>query len=456
MRNCKSLVSLPDSICNLADLTHLDLYGCSVLHNLPEKLGNLESLQVLDVGYSGIKQLPFSILRLGNLEGDGLSCIGCKEMTAPLSAWPSSIEEYCRYSVLLHLDLSDCNLLKLSDGIAHLSSLKTLRLCRNNLESLPVTMNRLGCLTHLELEACKRLKSIPELSSSINYIDAHDCRALEIVSRPKPQCRQANHFFTFSNCLQLLQTNLFRDIVETHPHSQDIYNLRPLRLKMSLPGREVPDWFTYRRRGFSVSVELPLNLSDTNFLGFAICAVRECQGIDDDTSPLSASCLCTFKGNGGECSFRFDLLNAVFRTDRFFSSDHMFLRYVSWSDCRLIEEGNLVNEAYTEATFHIVVESESITEQLRIRSCGVRFVYADPDEMLDLNMPPPQVHVDSCETGVCFMDNPYEFTNKETERVEISREIMSSETAEGIHTCHTLQLFPEQQIERKGEKEIWR
>ncbi|KAM5557198.1 TMV resistance protein N-like [Rosa sericea] len=142
VQNCKSLEFLPDSICNLANLTHLNLSGCSVLHYLPEKLGDLKSLEVLDVGYSGIKQLPFSILRLGKLKG-GLSCIGCKKMMAPLSAWQSSIKEYCSYSVLLCLDLSDCNLLELSDGIAHLYSLKTLKLCRNNLESLPVTMNRL-------------------------------------------------------------------------------------------------------------------------------------------------------------------------------------------------------------------------------------------------------------------------------------------------------------------------
>ncbi|KAK9943604.1 hypothetical protein M0R45_009207 [Rubus argutus] len=67
-----------------------------------------------------------------------------------------------------------------------------------------------------------------------------------------------------------------------------------------------------------------------------------------------------------------------------------------------------------------------------------------------------QVHVNSCGTGVSFMDL-CEMRNKETERAEISeisREVVSSEPREGRDTCHTLQLFPEQQIERKGEKEI--
>ncbi|XP_062025667.1 disease resistance-like protein DSC1 isoform X1 [Rosa rugosa] len=219
MRNCRSLVRLPHKICNLANLQQLYLAGCSKLHNLPSNFGNLESLTDLEVQDSGIKQLPFSVLHLSKLKGDALSCIGCKQMTTPFSAWPSSVEKCSSYSVLVHLDLSDCNLLEISNGIAHLCSLETLKMCRNNLESLPATMSQLGRLTHLELEACKRLKSIPQLSSSVKYIDAHDCTALESVSTPNPPYEK-NLWFTFSNCFPLVQTNLFIDVVETHSYHQ--------------------------------------------------------------------------------------------------------------------------------------------------------------------------------------------------------------------------------------------
>lgn len=40
MRNCTSRVSLPDSICNLAHLTFLNLYGCSNLYDFPDSLRN--------------------------------------------------------------------------------------------------------------------------------------------------------------------------------------------------------------------------------------------------------------------------------------------------------------------------------------------------------------------------------------------------------------------------------
>ncbi|KAK9914147.1 hypothetical protein M0R45_037941 [Rubus argutus] len=435
MRNCRSLVCLPGSICNLAHLTFLDLSGCTELSSLPENIGSLNSLTELEVQDSGIKQLPFSFSLLRGLR-ISLSRNGLNALKIPISEWWSSISLSQHTDHVRHLDLSDCNLLELSESIAHLYSLESLTLCRNKFESLPATMNRLGRLINLRLEACDRLKSIPELSSSINYIDAHDCISLETVSKPKPQYH-TKHFFTFSNCFQLVQTNLFRDIVERHSHFQDNF-LRLLRLKMSHPGDEVPDWFDHQSRGFSVSVQLPPNWFDSKFLGFAICAVRTHWG-----SPVPATCLCTFKGDFGECSFRFDLIDSDFTIDRSLGSDHMFLGYVSWSECPLIEEGRLVNETYTEATFQIAVESEFIIEQLLISSCGVRLIYANPDEMLNLSVTQPRVLANSCGTGVTSMD-PCEIT--ETERAEItevSREVESSEAREGRDTCHRLQLFPE-------------
>nr|XP_011470001.1 PREDICTED: TMV resistance protein N-like isoform X2 [Fragaria vesca subsp. vesca] len=400
LRNCRSLVRLPDNICNLVHLKDLTLSGCLKLYHLPENLGNLESLMCLEVEGSGLRGLPVSILCLKRLKT--LSCDGCKEMTMPFSSWSSSIEEYNRgYSGLLHLDLSDSNLWELSDGIAHLSSLKTLRLCRTNLESLPATMNQLRRLTRLELEACRRLKSVPELPSSINYIDAHDCSSLETVSKPETRCSM-NLCFTFSNCLQLVQTNLFREIVETHSLYQNYYQ-RPLSFNMSLPGDEIPDWFNYRCRGFSVTVQLPPSWFDNKFLGFAICAVSDFKGSHNDASDLSFLCHCCLKGNHGRYSFSFTLLDWGFTNERILESNHMFLAYVQWSEYRLIEEGKLVNERYyTEATFEIVVENRHVFGTVMnphcITSCGVRFFHSNYMEEQNLSITESKSHHDSCES----------------------------------------------------------
>ncbi|KAK9910856.1 hypothetical protein M0R45_034795 [Rubus argutus] len=396
MSNCRSLVCLPDNICKLACLEKLYLDGCSKLSNLPENLGDLKHLYHLRVEESGIQQLPFSILRLSYL-GTSLSCEGCKEMTAPFSSWPTWIQENPSYSVLVYLDLSDCNLLELSDGISHLSSLESLKLCRNNkLESLPVAMNRLVRLTDLHLEGCKKLKSIPELSSSIQIIDAHDCTALKTVSTPKPP-----HFFNclFYNCFQLVQTNLFTDIVETVVRNcfrlvrtslfQAYYEGH---LFVSLPaGSGIPNWFNHQCRGPSVTVQLPPNWFPNKFLGLTICAISNLRGADNSTTLESALCWCTFKANDGdEESFHFPLVDHMGSTNNLLESDHMFLRYRHSSSPREWQNQG----KYTEARFRVVrgdngfnrKDPMTLEDCSWITSCGVSLFPVNNEDSLSVDL----------------------------------------------------------------------
>ena len=69
LRNRKNLSSLTDAICTMTSLKNLILSGCSKLDELPENLGNLEGLEVLDVSGTAIKALPSSVVLLKNLRG---------------------------------------------------------------------------------------------------------------------------------------------------------------------------------------------------------------------------------------------------------------------------------------------------------------------------------------------------------------------------------------------------
>ncbi|KAM5554871.1 hypothetical protein ABKV19_023008 [Rosa sericea] len=413
MENCTSLVCLPDSICNLADLTYLYLERCSKLCNLPENLGNLKSLFELNVRETGLKRLPSSIL---HLKIGRLLFYGCKQMEAPLSSWPSSIEDRC--TVVVQLNFYGCDLKELSDAIAYFRSLKVLNLSRNkNLTSLPAAMNQLGCLEQLELEDCKRLRSIPELSSRISYINAQNCTVLEAVSTPQSPY-DTGRCFNFSNCHQLVQKDFFRDIVETHSPPQGNCS-RPFYF--SIPGSEIPEQFIHQWRGTSVTVQLPQNWFHNKFLGFAICAVtNKPQSVN--YRRLTARCFCTFKGEHCEYRFSFDLFNSHFDVFRrkWLVSNHMLVGYVPWSEFGI--NGEEVNErCYTEVKFEIELHYEDsgrkvainmLTKKKKvlidpsiercdpcIERCGVRFFFAnnEDEEFAHQDFGEPMVQVDNSE-----------------------------------------------------------
>ncbi|XP_050387107.1 disease resistance-like protein DSC1 isoform X2 [Argentina anserina] len=389
MRNCTSLVCLPEEICNVE---FLDLTGCSKVEKLPENLGNsMSNLCDIDDGRfnlvldgSAIKQLPFSILRIYKV-----SCKGCKEMSAPFSSWPTWNHQTSSDNVLYRFDLSDCNLLELSDAIAHLSSLKDLNLSGNDkLESLPATMSRLGCLKELRLEGCKRLKSIPELSPSIKFIYANNCTSLVTVSTPQLPCAKACGLFQFFNCSKLVNTNQFIEIVESVIDNQESLEVNDHEYGyhcMYLPGSDIPDWFDHQSRGSSVTVQLPPDGFTNKFQGLAICAIINLRDAGNREILESALCCAILKTTVGQTRFYFRLFpepHHSLETDTPLESDHMFLG--CYHSSIYIDSGG------TDATFKIVTTSDprvghsdyfipgdSMTWEdcMWITSCGVRLFF---------------------------------------------------------------------------------
>ncbi|XP_004304776.1 PREDICTED: TMV resistance protein N-like [Fragaria vesca subsp. vesca] len=385
MTFCRKLIRLPDSICNLAKLRSLKLKDCSKLSKLPENIGNMDSLLELEVDLGGLEQLPVSILRLKL--GGRLSFHGCK-MAAPFSSWPLSIEDRC--TDVVHLDFSGCNMMKLSDAIACFPSLKVLKLSRNNLERLPAAMKELGCLERLELDGCKRLRSIPELSSTISYINAQNCTALETVSAPQSPY-EIGRCFIFSNCCNLVHEDVFKDIVGTHFPPQG----NPSRpFYFSCPGSEILGQFIHSE-GSSVTAKLPPNCFDNKFLGFAITAItNNPQGVDYYN--LIVRCFFTFKGD--QCQYRssFYLFDSHFDSlcRDWLKSSHMLVGYVPWSEFGI--NGEKVNERhYTEAKFEIELLHSEVGDVVMtkarfdpsiercfpgIKRCGVQFFFANNED----------------------------------------------------------------------------
>ncbi|KAK9994317.1 hypothetical protein SO802_024020 [Lithocarpus litseifolius] len=82
LRNCKNLSSLTDATCTMTSLKTLILSGCSKLDELPENMGNLKDLEVIDVSGTAIKALPSSVVPLKNLRRiDATDCTSLKTLS---------------------------------------------------------------------------------------------------------------------------------------------------------------------------------------------------------------------------------------------------------------------------------------------------------------------------------------------------------------------------------------
>ncbi|KAJ0837140.1 putative TIR domain, P-loop containing nucleoside triphosphate hydrolase [Helianthus annuus] len=68
LQDCSSLREIPNSICKLKCLKELNLWRCARVKKLPKELGNLKCLQLLDVRRTGITELPQSIYSVKGLK----------------------------------------------------------------------------------------------------------------------------------------------------------------------------------------------------------------------------------------------------------------------------------------------------------------------------------------------------------------------------------------------------
>ncbi|XP_034675537.1 disease resistance protein RPV1-like isoform X14 [Vitis riparia] len=173
---CQNLVNLPESICNLSSLKTLILAGCSNLKGFPEIKDDMENLKRLDLGETGIEELPSSIGHLKALQHLDLS--RCKS----LRSLPESI---CNLSSLETLILERCSNLKGFPEIKDdMENLKRLDLGETGIEELPSSIGRLKALQHLDLKCCTELVSLPDSIcnlSSLKALDVQECPKLERV-----------------------------------------------------------------------------------------------------------------------------------------------------------------------------------------------------------------------------------------------------------------------------------
>ena len=164
------LTSIPESIGNLTSLQLLDLHSTRI-SELPESIGNLTNLQSLDLSLTRISVLPECIGNLTNLQSLDLR-------NTRISALPKCIGYL---TSLQSLDLSLTRISALPESIGNLTSLQSLDLILTRISALPESIGNLTSLQSLDLgktsiggipKSIRDLKSIKRLNLSFTKISS--------------------------------------------------------------------------------------------------------------------------------------------------------------------------------------------------------------------------------------------------------------------------------------------
>ncbi|KAJ0026465.1 hypothetical protein Pint_07531 [Pistacia integerrima] len=138
-------------------------------------------------------------------------------------------------------------------------------------------------------------------------------------------------------------------------------------ISFCLPGTIIPDWFSYRSSGSSITIQLPQHWCNTRFIGFALCAV-----IKFEESYCDSAFYVT-------CDYHFDTNSADYHTCQMhvttlgydyvlIDPDHIVLGYDPCLNARLLEGD------YTTSSFHFY-PVEYGAKYCEVKCCGVCPLY---------------------------------------------------------------------------------
>ncbi len=177
---------IPSSVGMLQNLTEMDLYG-NLLSDLPDEIGYLENLETLNLSGNRLTHLPNSIGCLKNLRKLSLGqnflsvlpeAIGslsnlqqfCLNYNRRLSSLPEAIG--CLKN-LRNLSLRGNSLSVLPEAIGSLSNLQEFALNDNPLSSLPTSIGKLKNLTSLDLNDTS-IHSLPASFADLESLEFLD------------------------------------------------------------------------------------------------------------------------------------------------------------------------------------------------------------------------------------------------------------------------------------------
>ncbi|KAL4594233.1 hypothetical protein ACB092_12G006000 [Castanea dentata] len=409
---------LERSLIGLSSLTQLDLSYCNV-QTIPNVLGCLSSLDILDLRGNNFVSLPESIIQLSNLRSLYMGCCTHLQMLPKL---PLNIEHInatqCTSLETVHsliglcsldtLNLSYCNIQTIPNDLGCLSSLRNLNLSGNNFVSLPESIIQLSNLEGLIMGGCTHLEMLPKLPLNIKYIDATKCTSLETLSlRPEFDFQPS---FRLLNCDKWMKNQGYGDLFSTmlrHYISntqgpRDIYSVM-------IPGSEIPKWFSHQNVGASVNLQGPSDLLGNKLMGIVVCAVFVFRKHDQQ------HLWCSINGSAG---VGFLLSNQFGKIESY----QLLLEY--YSSRYLAGYEGVLNKVDANGFSQIEVKFEPECPGLEVTKCGAHLVFErDIEDLINQTKAGPS----SC-IITPYDEDGFEDSEKET-KIKRSRDDSDEEGA---------------------------
>ncbi|XP_018488401.2 disease resistance-like protein DSC2 isoform X2 [Raphanus sativus] len=229
---CQGLVELPSSIWSLKKLKKLLIAGCPKLNHLGSQLRSFPDISgnitEFDMSNTAIGEFPSSIMTFSCLRKLSAMCADCLRVFPDV---PDTIEVL----LLLNTEIEE-----IPSSIQNLSRLTQLSMPRcKKLKVLPTNVN-LQSLSSLDLSSCTQLRTFPEISTSIRYLNLSDTAIEEVPSSiwswshllelNLEDCRSLRVFHSFRDNIEELDSDL--SDTGTDFSGGDMETVLPLRINL--------------------------------------------------------------------------------------------------------------------------------------------------------------------------------------------------------------------------------
>ncbi|KAH9289818.1 hypothetical protein KI387_033935 [Taxus chinensis] len=199
--------NLPDELCQLKFLNHLDLSFCEKLQSLPNRFGDLTNLRHLNLSHCrAMKALPESfsqLLRLQYLCSDACYSLTISEdilrNTRTLEYFELGSDRVERLpthitsqTFLTNLSLSCTNLQMLPTDIGDLRNLRALVVESMAFKSFPSSLENLTELKSLILNSCQKFNCIPESIARLRRLERLSLNNTDVRLLPQGLTRLHN------------------------------------------------------------------------------------------------------------------------------------------------------------------------------------------------------------------------------------------------------------------------